>query len=57
MRHLPSLLEFIEHIKTVYKRVDIIINNAAQTIRRPAAFYEHLMETEKLTAPGNFVII
>jgi NAD(P)-dependent dehydrogenase (short-subunit alcohol dehydrogenase family) len=52
MRHLPSLLEFIEHIKTAYKRIDILINNAAQTIRRPSAFYEHLMETEKLAAPG-----
>ena len=28
--------------------LDIIINNACQTIRRPAGFYEHLLSQEKL---------
>jgi hypothetical protein len=30
-----------------YKRLDILINNAAQTVRRPAGFYTHLMENEE----------
>ncbi|KAJ3053949.1 hypothetical protein HK097_003022, partial [Rhizophlyctis rosea] len=30
----------------VYKRLDVIINNAAQTVRKPPAFYEHLMADE-----------
>ena len=27
--------------------LDILINNAAQTVRRPAGFYTHLMENEE----------
>jgi NAD(P)-dependent dehydrogenase (short-subunit alcohol dehydrogenase family) len=30
-----------------YERLDILINNAAQTVRRPAGFYSHLMENEE----------
>jgi hypothetical protein len=37
-------LQFIEQ---KYKRLDILINNAAQTVRRPAGFYTHLMENEE----------
>jgi NAD(P)-dependent dehydrogenase (short-subunit alcohol dehydrogenase family) len=29
-----------------YSRLDILINNAAQTVRRPPGFYAHLMENE-----------
>lgn len=29
-----------------YDRLDILINNAAQTVRRPPGFYAHLMDTE-----------
>lgn len=29
-----------------HTRLDILINNAAQTVRKPAAFYEHLLEGE-----------
>ncbi|MGY8886963.1 MAG: oxidoreductase, partial [Flavobacteriales bacterium] len=29
-------------------RLDILINNAAQTVRRPSGFYFHLMKNEKL---------
>jgi NAD(P)-dependent dehydrogenase (short-subunit alcohol dehydrogenase family) len=28
-------------------RLDVLINNAAQTVRRPPAFYRHLMEQER----------
>jgi hypothetical protein len=34
-------------IEQKYKRLDILINNAAQTVRRPAGFYTHLMENEE----------
>jgi hypothetical protein len=30
-----------------YERLDILINNAAQTVRRPAGFYTHLMANEE----------
>ena len=29
-----------------YHRLDAIVNNAAQTIRRPAAYYRHLLPLE-----------
>jgi len=29
-------------------RLDFIINNACQTVRRPAGFYGHLMQAEEL---------
>ena len=32
--------------KEKYQRLDILINNAAQTVRRPPGFYAHLMENE-----------
>nr|WP_319492752.1 SDR family oxidoreductase [uncultured Desulfobacter sp.] len=46
LRHIPSVELFCDHINQTYKRLDILINNAAQTVRRPPGFYAHLMETE-----------
>jgi NAD(P)-dependent dehydrogenase (short-subunit alcohol dehydrogenase family) len=46
MRHIPSVIDFTDFIKSKYDRLDILINNAAQTIRRPPIFYEHLKDIE-----------
>jgi NAD(P)-dependent dehydrogenase (short-subunit alcohol dehydrogenase family) len=46
LRHTPSVEIFCRYIETKYKRLDILINNAAQTVRRPSGFYAHLMENE-----------
>ncbi len=46
LRHTPSVEIFCRYIEQKYKRLDILINNAAQTVRRPAGFYTHLMENE-----------
>lgn len=48
LRHIPSVEIFCNYIEQKYKRLDILINNAAQTVRRPAGFYQHLMEKEEL---------
>ncbi|MDY6807301.1 MAG: SDR family oxidoreductase, partial [Cyanobacteriota bacterium] len=48
LRHLPRVEAFARHVINCYPRLDIIINNAAQTIRRPPAFYEHLLSFESL---------
>lgn len=48
LRHIPSVELFCDFTESKYKRLDILINNAAQTIRRPAEFYQHLMEKESL---------
>ncbi|MBK5192936.1 MAG: SDR family oxidoreductase, partial [Flavobacteriaceae bacterium] len=39
LRHIPSVEIFCNFIGQKYERLDILINNAAQTVRRPAGFY------------------
>jgi len=46
LRHTPSVEIFCSHIEQTFARLDLLINNAAQTVRRPPAFYAHLMHTE-----------
>lgn len=46
LRHIPSVEIFAGYVEERYGRLDILINNAAQTVRRPAGFYAHLMENE-----------
>ena len=48
LRHVPSVELFANYVEQNYERLDIIINNAAQTVRRPSGFYTHLMEQENL---------
>lgn len=48
LRHTPSVDLFAQYIENKYERLDILINNAAQTVRRPSGFYEHLIENENL---------
>lgn len=50
LRHTPSVEIFASYIETQYGRLDILINNAAQTVRRPPGFYAHLMEGENLSS-------
>lgn len=47
LRHIPSVEIFCSYIEKRYKRLDILINNAAQTVRRPSGFYAHMMENEE----------
>ncbi|WP_127716250.1 SDR family oxidoreductase [Halobacteriovorax sp. HLS] len=47
LRHTPSVELFCNYIESTYDRLDILINNAAQTVRRPPGFYEHMMENEQ----------
>ena len=46
LRHTPSVEIFCSHIEQTFARLDLLINNAAQTVRRPPAFYAHLMHNE-----------
>ena len=46
LRHIPSVEIFCNYIEQTFGNLDILINNAAQTVRRPAGFYAHLMENE-----------
>jgi NAD(P)-dependent dehydrogenase (short-subunit alcohol dehydrogenase family) len=47
LRHIPSVEIFCNFIEMQYDRLDILINNAAQTVRRPSGFYQHLMANEE----------
>lgn len=47
LRHIPSVEIFCNFIAQQYDHLDILINNAAQTVRRPAGFYHHLMSNEE----------
>ena len=46
LRHTPSVEAFCKHLLTTRQRLDFIINNACQTVRRPPDFYEHMMARE-----------
>jgi len=46
LRHTPSVEAFCREMLASRDRLDFIINNACQTVRRPPAFYEHMMEAE-----------
>jgi len=48
LRHIPSVELFATYVEQKYQRLDILINNAAQTVRRPSGFYAHLIENEML---------
>lgn len=47
LRHTPSVEGLCTHLNARLKRLDYIINNACQTVRRPSGFYEHLMPDER----------
>ena len=47
LRHTPSVEAFAHHVSTTRDRLDFIVNNACQTVRRPPDFYRHMMENEE----------
>ena len=46
LRHTPSVEAFCHQLNETHNRLDFIINNACQTVRRPPEFYRHMMERE-----------
>ncbi len=48
LRHAPSVELLCAHLCRTLPRLDVLINNAAQTVRRPAGFYAHLLERERV---------
>jgi len=50
LRHTPSVDAFCQELLASHDRLDFIVNNACQTVRRPPAFYEHMMEGERASA-------
>jgi len=52
LRHTPSVELFTRFLLDRLPRLDYILNNACQTVRRPAGFFQHLLgpETESIAA-------
>ena len=48
LRHTPSVEAFCRHLLMTRDRLDFIVNNACQTVRRPPDFYRHMMEGEQV---------
>ena len=46
LRHTPSVEALCHELLATCDRLDFIINNACQTVRRPPGFYQHMMEAE-----------
>jgi NAD(P)-dependent dehydrogenase (short-subunit alcohol dehydrogenase family) len=46
LRHIGRLEAFIDYLYEHYPYLDILVNNAAQTIKRPPAYYAHLIPFE-----------
>eukprot|EP00038_Savillea_parva_P003919 m.132010 g.132010 ORF g.132010 m.132010 type:complete len:717 (+) comp11322_c0_seq6:135-2285(+) len=52
-RDVGAVHRFVQRVRARHSRLDILINNAAQTVRKPPAFYQHLLarETDALPLP------
>ncbi len=52
LRHSPSVELFTKYLVERLPRLDYILNNACQTVRRPAGFFQHLLarEAESISA-------
>jgi NAD(P)-dependent dehydrogenase (short-subunit alcohol dehydrogenase family) len=46
LRDTPSVEAFCRDLVASRERLDFIVNNACQTVRRPPAFYAHMMAAE-----------
>ena len=55
LRHTPSVEAFCRQLLETHPRLDFIVNNACQTVRRPPEFYKHMMEGEKAALSGSQV--
>jgi NAD(P)-dependent dehydrogenase (short-subunit alcohol dehydrogenase family) len=52
LRHTPSVEAFCTHLLDSRDRLDFIISNACQTVRRPPGFYRHMLDAEQSVPDG-----
>jgi NAD(P)-dependent dehydrogenase (short-subunit alcohol dehydrogenase family) len=48
LRHSPSVEVFTRYLCSTEARLDVLVSNACQTVRRPVGWYRHLLEREAL---------
>ena len=46
LRHTPSVERLCAHLVETQPRLDALINNACQTVRRPSGWYDHVLDGE-----------
>jgi len=46
LRHTPSVERWCDHLCRTLPRLDALINNACQTVRRPGGWYDHVIAGE-----------
>ena len=56
-RIIESTVKFIEYIEKNFSHIDILINNAAQTIRRKTEYYKYLLSIESKKLSDENIII
>ncbi len=47
LRHTPSVEIFAQEMERRFDRLDFVVHNACQTVRRPAGWYKHLLPLEE----------
>ncbi|MCU0446320.1 MAG: SDR family oxidoreductase [Microscillaceae bacterium] len=48
LRNIPAVEQFTQYLCQTEPYLDILVNNAAQTVKRPLEFYQHLLTTENI---------
>ena len=61
LRHTPSVELLCQHLLATLPRLDLLINNACQTVRRPGGWYDHVIAGElepwhQLAAPERAIL-
>ena len=61
LRHTPSVELLCQHLAQTQPRLDCLINNACQTVRRPSGWYDHVVTAEnepytQLPAPERLML-
>ena len=46
LRYMSDIDKFVDFVCANFDRLDILIHNAAQTLRRPKEFFKHLLQNE-----------
>lgn len=53
LRHTPSVESLCARLLQELPRLDVLVNNACQTVRRPRGFYQHLLDGEHGDGDGD----
>ena len=56
LRHTPSVEAFCREMLATRSRLDFIVNNACQTVRRPPEFYKHMIDMERRLISANHLM-